>query len=156
MPRQLTWDDLLIRDFTPEDAQHWLDPWHFLLAGQVAPVYLSRFGDWFLRRPDGSVDELSVLEGTLRQIARTPEEFESRLNSQEWQERHLLSFLVHQLHERGLVPGPGECYGFAPHPVLSGRIDLESAVIMPAGAWQAACAQLFARAFGAAAPAELV
>ncbi len=40
----------------------------------------------------------------------------------QWQEEHLLSWLVYQLHEDGKIPGIGQCYGFAPHPQLADRL----------------------------------
>jgi|SRR5581483_6608654 len=142
---KLTWDDLLIQHISPEDARAWIAPWSHLVTGPFAPVFMSKFGDWFLRRPDGSTDELSVIEGTLRRVAVTPDEFMANVNRVEWQEEHLLSFHVAQLHERGLIPGPGECYGFAPHPILTGRIDLNLARIMTMRVWQSIAAQSFHR-----------
>lgn len=140
---KLTWDDLLIQNIRPADAQLWIEPWSRLLSGQCAPIFMSMFGDWFLRRPDGSTDELSVIAGTLQRVASTPEEFAACVNRVEWQERHLLSFHVAQLHERGLIPVSGECYGFAPHPVFTGRIDIGFARIMPIRVWQSVAAQSF-------------
>ena len=145
MPLKLTWDDLLIQDITPEEAERWLGEWRFMVEGRVAPVCMSRFGDWFLRRPDGSTDELSAIEGTFSRVAGTPEEFAAHINTQAWQEHHLLSVQVYQLHERGMVPGPRQCYGFAPHPALTGKIDLSRVIIMDAVVWQSICAQLFAQ-----------
>jgi|GEM_PF-4388885 len=74
------------------------------VGGRASPVFMSKFGDWFLRLPDGGTHELSVLEGTHTAIAATPEEFSALVNSPGWQEEHLLSLLVQQLHERGLLP----------------------------------------------------
>jgi hypothetical protein len=104
---------------------------------------MSKFGDWFLRRPDGGTDELSVVEGTYGAVASTAEEFASLVNTQAWQEEHLLSFQVAQLYERSIIPQPGQCYGFAPHPALLGRIDIERVMLMDIGVWQYICAQHF-------------
>jgi hypothetical protein len=139
----LTWDDLLIQNISEADAKTWLSYWPGL-EDKVAPICMSKFGDWFLRRPDGSTDELSVIEGIYVKVASTPEEFASLLNTRAWQEHHLLSLLVLQLHEKGIVPGNGQCYAFAPHPTLLGRIDLERAMVMDIGTWQWICAQHFA------------
>ena len=144
MTIQLGWDDLLIKDLRMENCQKWLGHWSGVVSGQIAPVYMSKFGDWFLRHPDGSTSELSVIEGTYSKIASTPDEFMSLVNSQEWQEDHLLSLLVHQLHERKTIPAEGQCYGFAPHPRLSGSIDVNQAMIMEIGAWQSICAATLA------------
>ncbi|MEP6671002.1 MAG: hypothetical protein ABJF10_17715 [Chthoniobacter sp.] len=143
---KLTWDDLIIQNISPADAQDWIGPWSHLVTGPFAPVFMSKFGDWFLRRPDGSTDELSVIEGTLQRIAATPEEFAAIVNRVEWQEQHLLSAHVAQLHERGLIPGAGECYGFAPHPIFTGRIDIGLARVMSIRVWQSIAAQSFSQA----------
>ena len=141
--RKLTWDDLLVSEVRDADALAWLEPWSCLVHGPVSVVFLSKFGDWFLRRPDGSTDELSILEGTFSKIAESPEEFAALVNSTEWQEEHLLSYHVYLLHERGLIPGPGECYALAPPPLLSGKIDIEHASVMSMGLWQSICVQVF-------------
>jgi hypothetical protein len=104
---------------------------------------MSKFGDWFLRRPDGGTDELSVIDGTYSRVASTPAEFASLTNAQAWQEEHLLSFQVLQLHERGIVPHSGQCYAFVPHPALSGQIDIDRVMLMDIGVWQHICAQHF-------------
>lgn len=143
MSRKLTWDDLLIQKLPESDSRTWLGYWSHMIGGRVAPVFMSKFGDWFLRRPDGGTDELSIIEGTYTSVAATPAEFAQLVNTQEWQEKHLLSFQVWQLHERGLIPAEGQCYAFVPHPVLLGRIDVERAVLMDIGVWQHICAQQF-------------
>ena len=143
MPSKLTWDDLLIQGLPESDARAWLGYWSGMVGGRVAPIFMSKFGDWFLRRPDGGADELSVIEGTYSSIASTPEEFASLVNSPAWQEQHLLSFQVTQLHERGIIPQAGQCYAFAPHPALLGRIDIERVMLMDIGVWQHICAQHF-------------
>lgn len=143
MTPKLTWDDLLIQGIPESDTVKWLGYWSGIVSGKVAPVFMSKFGDWFLRRPDGGTDELSVIEGTYLSVASTPEAFASLVNTQKWQERHLLSFQVAQLHERRLIPGPGQCYAFAPHPALLNRIDVDKVMLMDIGVWQHICAQLF-------------
>jgi hypothetical protein len=143
MDIQLTWDDLIIQNLTPESSERWLSNWSSFVEGQVGPMYMSKFGDWFLRHPDGSTSELSVLEGTFSRIADTADGFDVLANTKEWQEEHLLSLLVSRLHERGMIPAEGQCYGFAPHPIISGKIDIETVMVMPIGAWQSICAETF-------------
>ena len=143
MPLKLTWDNLLIQNFTESDASTWLGNWPGRITGEVAPLFLSKFGDWFLRRPDGGTDEFSIIEGTYTRIASTPDEFSALVNTQAWQERHLLSLLVAQLHERGIIPAPGQCYALVPHPVLLGRIDVNRVMLMDINVWQSICSQTF-------------
>jgi hypothetical protein len=143
MTLKLTWDDLLIQRLSESDVRTWLGYWPRRVTGRIAPVFMSMFGDWFLRRPDGGTHALSVIEGTYSAVASTPEELASLLNTPAWQEEHLLSFQVLQLHERGVIPRLGQCYGFAPHPTLTGRIDIDTVVLMSIGVWQRICAQHF-------------
>ncbi len=143
MATKLTWNDLLIENISDSDSETWLGYWSGMVTGRVAPVFMSKFGDWFLRRPDGGTDELSVIEGTYRTVASTPDEFGSLVNIQTWQEEHLLSLQVAQLHERGIVPSGEQCYAFAPHPVWVGRIDISTVMLMDINVWQHICAQEF-------------
>ncbi len=142
MTTKLTWDDLLIQRFHEEKIRGWLGGWGNAVSGRMAPIAMSKFGDWFLRREDGSTYELSVLEGTYEKIASSPEEFTSMMNQQSWQEQHLLSLLVLSLHEKGIIPKEGECYAFAPHPILTGKIQLEHVMVMEIGVWQHICSQI--------------
>jgi Domain of unknown function (DUF1851) len=141
MQIKLTWNDLLIQNISESDAQAWFSCWSGKVPSRVAPVFMSKFGDWFLRLPDGRTDELSVIEGTYETIASTPDEFVRLVNLEEWQKKHLMSLLVLQLHERGMIPKQGQCYAFAPHPVLTGQIELGHAMLMDVGVWQNICAQ---------------
>lgn len=143
MTIQLTWDDLLIQNVSADDAAAWIAEWPEIVPGPFFPVFLSKFGDWFLRRPDGRTELLDVLEGTLTTIANTPTEFDAMVNEIQWQEEHLLSWLVYQLHEEGKIPGNGQCYGFAPHPQLGGQIDRRNVMILDTIVWQSICSQTF-------------
>lgn len=142
MTVQLTWDDLLIQNITADDVHRWLAEWSWLVSGQVYPVFMSKFGDWFLRRPDGSTDVLDVMEGTLTTVGATPEDFDGLVNDRAWQEEHLLSWLVYELHQDGKIPAAGQCYGFAPHPAVTGRIDRRDVVILDIIVWQSICSQM--------------
>jgi hypothetical protein len=139
----LTWDDLLIQNISQADAKEWLGYWSGWISGAVAPIFMSKFGDWFLRSQDGSTVELSVIEGTVQKIASTPGEFAASVNSKEWQETHLLSKHILDLHSRGIVPAARQCYGLAPHPTFLGKIDIDRATLMDIGVWQHICAQTF-------------
>lgn len=142
MTTKLTWDDLLIRRFPEEKIRGWLGGWGNAVSGRIAPIAMSKFGDWFLRHEDGSTYELSVLEGTHEKIASSPEEFTAMMNQQSWQEQHLLSLLVLSLHEKGIIPKEEECYAFAPHPILTGKIQLAHVMVMEIGVWQHICSQI--------------
>jgi hypothetical protein len=145
---RLTWSDLLIENVPADDFEHWLRPWTPVIGGRLAPAFLSKFGTWFLRRPEGHVEMLDVFSGEVVQVAETEEQFVAEVNQIWWQEAYLLSELVYRLHQDGKVPGPGECYALAPHPALGGpnplrdeRVDPRQVMVMDLGLWQQLCAQ---------------
>ena len=146
---RLTWDDLLIQDISPEDTRRWLEPWSGRIGGRLAVVFLNKFGSWFLHRPEGHIEMLDVLTGDLQKVAATYDEFFAAVNQRPWQETYLLSERVYELHERGLVPGPGQCYALVPHPTLGGPnpsagepLDPRFVMLMEVVVWQSLCAQV--------------
>jgi hypothetical protein len=148
----LTWTDLIVDDIRPDQFREWLAPWTGLVTGRVAPAFLTKFGSWFLRRPDGSVEFLDAFTGSLSRAADSYESFGLSVNQQVWQERYLLSELVYQLHCVGKIPGAGQCYALAPHPGFGGpnpsngdAVDPQFVQILDIGVWQSICAQALLR-----------
>jgi hypothetical protein len=123
--------DLLVEDLNPEDCRQWLGYWAWLVGGRLAPEFLSKFGSWFLRRPEGHVEMLDVLDGTVEKVADSYHEFIRLVNEPWWQEVYLLSGLVNELHRHGKVPGPGQCYVLSPHPAFGGRNPTNGEAVDP-------------------------
>jgi len=145
---RLAWPDLLIDDITPDQFRNWLSPWTGIVTGSVAPAFMSKFGFWFLRRPEGYVELLDVFTGELQRAADNYEAFVREVNEPWWQEVYLFSELVYQLHEAGKVPRRGQCYALCPHPALGGRnpangetVDPRFVMVMDVVVWQSLCAQ---------------
>lgn len=145
---ELDWNDLIVDDLTAEEFRDGLMPWHNLITGRVAPVFMTKFGSWYLRRPDGQVDLLDVLNGTLTVANRSYEDFVREVNQRWWQEIFLHSELVARLHVVGKIPSPGQCYALAPHPALGGPNPLNGDTVEPSfvtvmdiPVWQSICAQ---------------
>jgi hypothetical protein len=139
----------LIDGLSPADFQRWLLLWLPVLGGRVAPAFMSKFGTWFLRRPEGHVEMLDVFTGDVSRVADTYDGFVVEVNDRSWQEVYLLSELVFRLHQEGKVAGPGQCYALAPHPALGGPnplagdpVDTRFVMVMDIGVWQRLCAQL--------------
>ncbi len=146
---KLTWVDLLIDDISADDFQRWIVPWSPLIDGRVAPAFMSKFGTWFLRRPEGHVEMLDVFTGEVSRVADAYDEFVAEVNDRSWQEIYLLSPLVLELHQEGKVAGPGQCYGLVAHPALGGpnplagdHVDTRFVMVLEIGAWQAICVQM--------------
>jgi hypothetical protein len=152
---RLTWPDLIVDGISPDQFMDWIAPWAGISQGRVAPVFLNKFGSWFLRRPEGTVEQLDVFTGRLDTVAAIYEEFVREVNERWWQEVYLLSELVHALHQTGKVPGPGQCYALAPHPALGGpnpangeSVDPRFVLVVDMVVWQRLCAEALGRASG--------
>jgi hypothetical protein len=144
---RLTWADLII-EVAADDFQRWLVPWSSVIGGRIAPAFMSKFGTWFLRRPEGHVEMFDVFSGEVVRIADSYEQFVAEVNEPWWQESFLLSELVLQLHQQGKVAGAGECYALAPHPALGGpnplrdeAVDPRFVLVMDIELWQRLCVQ---------------
>jgi hypothetical protein len=138
---KLTWDDLLIEDPTL-DFQRLLADWKWLLQGQYRVVAGTKFGDWFIERPNGAVEILDATDGSLRQLAESTAAFRASINTQARQEEWLLSLLVLSLHEKGVIPGPGQCYGFKIPLILGGKAITDNVQVMDLVVWVSLCGQL--------------
>jgi hypothetical protein len=145
---KLTWADLLIDNFSDDDFQRWLLPWSPVIGGPVAPAFMSKFGTWFLRRPEGHVEMLDVFTGEVERVADTYEQFVAKVNDPSWQEVYLLSPLVYQLHGEGKVASSGQCYGLAappafggPNPLAGDQVDTRFVMVLDIEVWQSLCRQ---------------
>ena len=145
---RLTWDDLLVQSISPDQFGDWLSPWSGVITGRVAPAFMSKFGSWFLRRPEGHVEMLDVLTGQIERMADSYDEFMREVNQRWWHETYLFSPLVYELHQANKIPGAGQCYALAPHPALGGpnpstgaSVDTEFVMVTDVSVWQSICAQ---------------
>jgi len=140
-PSKPSWNDLLIDDSTL-DFSKLLQDWRWLLDGSFRVVVGSKFGDWFVERPGGTVEMLDMQNGQLREVAASRDEFYQLIRTREKQEEWLRSGLVTSLHEKGIVPEPGQCYAFSVPPILGGTVDPESVELMDLGVWVSFCGQI--------------
>ena len=102
-----------------------LEAWSWLVGSDKEPILISAFGDVFLRDA-GGVWFLDTAHGSLDRICDTESELRALLQSDENAAHYLMSWLVAAAEERGLTPGPGQCYGFKVPPVLGGKVVLEN------------------------------
>jgi len=137
---QLGWADIFL-DASELDFGQLFGEWSGVVTGQLRPIGASVFGDCYFERPSGAVERLNVLDGEVEHVAASFEEFSRLMNSREWQEESLLTEGVALLIERGVRRAPGQFYGFAPHPALTGRIDWKRVMPLDAIVWHSICAQ---------------
>ena len=141
---QIRWNDLLIENVSDPNLRlpEILRYWDWLLTGRFGPHALSKFGDCFFQRPDGSIHVLDVVEGEVRLVADSHSAFMLLVNTQSWQEENLLSFLIWQMHELNMIPTQYQSYAFKLHPILGGDFTPENVIIMEMPIWQHICSEL--------------
>lgn len=137
---QLSWPDIFT-DASDLDFRALLAEWPMAVSGRIAPIGASAFGDLYFQRPDEHIERLDVLEGGLHHVATDFHAFQNMMNDPEWQENNLLTSGVALTLERGFRRGPGQFFGFAPHPALTGRIDWHRVLPLDAQVWHAICSQ---------------
>lgn len=145
---KLTWDDLIVDHVTPEEAAAWLADWQWLGLGRVAPIFLSRFGNWFFRRPDDSIHMLEVTEAAVEQVAPDFGTFQASVNSPQWQEQYLYSALLLKYRRLGIVALARQAIGFTPHPAFVDSLDKCKPMVLDMAVWQSVCGQTMRQARG--------
>lgn len=156
----LPWTSLVIDDLTPSTRRAWFEPW-VELVGPATPIFLSKFGWWFLQRPAGHIDVYDVFTGKAERIAEDAEAFARDSTQFWWHETFLLSHLVRELVAAGKTTQPDECYA-VPHPALGGvnpaeldQFDVETVRVVPVQEWLETCLQALRRTNARRSPSEL-
>jgi hypothetical protein len=120
---------VLTKTFDAEEYDRGLASWTWLDFKGKVPVFASLFADVFFQDPDGYW-YLSWIDGTLTKIARSRDELQSILDSEEGQDQYLLGSLAMAAERRGLLLGDEDAYVYAPHPAFGGGFGVERIIVM--------------------------
>lgn len=118
------------------DAPRLFAHWSWRVPQHYQPICLSTFGDWFLRDSDDHIYIFDLVKSELRQIADSQVEFEALLDCEEYQREWLLSHVVAQLRQSGLIRSRGQCYAFRTPPMLGGQLATSNIIIWDLAAYQ--------------------
>lgn len=105
------------------DADSILGDWLWLLKEPHALLMVTAMGDAFVATPRGEVHFLDTLEGALKFVAASREEFFSLMSSGDYDRAWFLPDMVAVQRARGAHLEPGQCYGYKVPPVLGGSLD---------------------------------
>jgi hypothetical protein len=120
---------ILTKSFEPAVFAHALAEWTWVDLSNKTPVLASLFGDVFFAAPDGYWF-LSTIEGTLTRPWASRDALVAALDSPEGQDEWLLGGLAMSAHQRGVQLVEPQVYVFAPHPVLTGKFEVETIMAM--------------------------
>jgi hypothetical protein len=109
-------------------ANEILHAWRWLLQKPYTIIGLSRFGDVFLKDPQGLIDMLDLVRGEVHQVAWCIEEFEHDLQSEAVKAERLMDGLASHLAATGVPLEQGQCYAFREPPILGGQLQPENFV----------------------------
>jgi len=121
----LTWDDLLV-NLDGIDSEALLSSWQWKLKDQYQIVLISAAGDLLLADQQMKIHLLDVGQGTLSQIADSPEELKQLMVQPDQANEWLVTGLVSDMKNHGHNLGPNQCYSFKVLPVLGGEYELSN------------------------------
>jgi hypothetical protein len=128
-PRASVYDYLI--DHSGFDWPQLLAGWARLLPAELTVWLMNRFGDLFLVYANGSVHLLDVGCGTVERVAESREDFRAKIDEGDTANQWLMIPLVDRLVGAGMIPGPGECYGYKLSPVLGGDYVVNNIAVLP-------------------------
>lgn len=120
----------LTKAFPADQYASALESWSWLEVRDKVPVLATLFGDVIFRSADG-VWFLSVLEGTLTREWVDTATANTALSTAAGVDRYLLGGLAMAAERAGKTLGADQVYDFVPPPILGGKFDVASIVVMP-------------------------
>lgn len=122
-PPELQW---MFIDILDADIQRGLDGWKWIGLEGLTAVAISAFGDVFFRTPEGTIQMLDTIEGSLKEVAESLAHLTAQLQETGTRDDLLLGGFVNAARAKGMRLGEGECYDFEVAPVLGGKMSLEA------------------------------
>ncbi|MEO8276608.1 MAG: hypothetical protein ABI639_10325 [Thermoanaerobaculia bacterium] len=132
----------LVCEAPAEEVQRAIEAWMELAGGHVRVLLISAFGDIYFEATGTGVAVVDTWGLEVRRIAESVEEFERRLEDDDWRRGILVEELVVLAGERGLVRGAGEIFAVAPHPCFTDKVVVDELRVMGLAAWHSVCVQV--------------
>jgi hypothetical protein len=112
--------------------------WAWLLRARPTVWIVNRFGDLFLVLDDGTIHMLDVACGSLKEVAKSRDDFAVKIDEDDNAIEWLMIPLVDRLVASGILLRPGECYGLRRPPVLGGTYSVDNIAVLPINDYYAA------------------
>lgn len=111
------------------DCESQLNDWQWLLPESFEVWLVNLFGDAFIELPDGPIQHLDVVNGTLETVASSRNDFCDQCENAERLSELFMIPLADELATAGRKPGPNQCYTFFELPVFEGEYEIENVTI---------------------------
>jgi hypothetical protein len=94
------------------NAEALLSDWRWLIGDKPISIQaIAAIGNLFLKGESGRIYLLQIEDGTCECIADSVAQLEIQLSDRHNRRDWLQGYLVRELHEKGVLLGPGQCYG---------------------------------------------
>ncbi len=120
-----------------------LEDWGWLVPPDFVPVQMSKFGDWFFADKNAKIWMLDLIEGTLRQVASSEQEFNAMKKTQEKRDEWFLEGFIMRCVSEGLNLKQNECYGWKVHPILGAPIEFSNIKVFSLTVYQSIMGNMF-------------
>jgi len=147
-------DPIFISTPNEEAINAALSVWPELAGRRVRPLLVTAFGDIYVETQEGEVWAAKPIEIEFVKICNSVLELEELFSNPEWAEENLITNLVLLAEEKGIKREAHQVFAFAPHPCLTGSLDIEHLMPMEVNIWHQLCSQLGNAQQGAPADAE--
>ena len=147
-------DPIFISTPNEEAINAALSVWPELAGRRVRPLLVTAFGDIYVETQEGEVWAAKPIEIEFVKICNSVLELEELFSNPEWAEENLITNLVLLADEKGIKREPHQVFAFAPHPCMTGSLDIEHLMPMEVNIWHQLCSQLGNAQQGAPADAE--
>ena len=119
-----------------------LSLWPEFSGRSIRPLLVTAFGDIYVETQVGEVWLAKPIELECVRVSKSVKDWEKLFRDTEWAEENLLIDLALLANERGIKREPHQVFAFAPHPCITGRLDIEHLMPMDVNIWHLISLQL--------------
>lgn len=135
-------DSIFIATPSEEAIKTALSVWPELAGRRVRPLLVTAFGDIYVETEEGEVWAAKPIELESVKVCGSIQELEKLFSNSEWAEENLITNLALLADEQGIKREPHQVFAFAPHPCMTGKLDIEHLMPMEVNTWHHLCSQL--------------
>ena len=147
-------DPLFIATPSESAVYEALSLWPCFSGRRIRPLLVTAFGDIYVETQEGEVWAVKPIELQCVRVSKSIKDWEKLFSDTEWAEVNLLTDLALLANERGIKREPHQVFAFAPHPCITGKLEIEHLMPTEINIWHHISLQLSNAQQGAPADAE--
>lgn len=128
-------DPLFIATPPEADIARALRLWPELEGRRIRPLLVSALGDIYVETAEGEVLVVDPVCLECSHVADSRDHLDRLFSDPSWAHERLVTELLLLAHERGVNRGQHQVFAVAPHPCLSGELEVENLMAMDVHVW---------------------